>query len=87
VRRRRGRRSSRRWQDFAPLAAGLGLLAMLGTAPEADVWAHLFGLACGALLGAGAAWRLRRPPRPIAQGAFAALAALAVVAAWVRALR
>ncbi|HTF35336.1 MAG TPA: rhomboid family intramembrane serine protease [Myxococcota bacterium] len=86
ARRRRGRRS-RRWQDFAPLAAGLGLLAMLGTAPEADVFAHLFGLACGALLGGGAAWLLRRPPRPMAQGALAAIAFLAVVAAWLRALR
>jgi len=86
ARRRRGRRS-RRWQDFAPLAAGLGLLAMLGTAPDADVWAHVFGLACGALLGGGAAWLVRRPPHPLAQGAWAAVAAAAVIAAWLRALR
>ncbi|HYB12978.1 MAG TPA: rhomboid family intramembrane serine protease [Myxococcota bacterium] len=84
-RRRRGRRN-RRWQDFAPFAAGLGLLAMLGTAPEADYLAHLFGLGCGALLGGGVAWFLRQPPRPLAQAAWAAGAAAAVAAAWLRAL-
>jgi membrane associated rhomboid family serine protease len=87
VARRRRARRSRRWQDFAPLAAGLGLLAMLGTAPEADFFAHLFGLGCGALLGAGAAWLVPRPPPLLAQGALAAFAAFAVVAAWLRALR
>jgi membrane associated rhomboid family serine protease len=86
ARRRHGRRS-RRWQDFAPLAAGLGLLAMLGTAPDADFWAHLFGLGCGALLGAGAAFLAPRPLGPRAQWAWAAGAGAAVVAAWLSALR
>ncbi|HKE10479.1 MAG TPA: rhomboid family intramembrane serine protease, partial [Myxococcota bacterium] len=86
ARRRQGRRS-RRWQDFAPVAAGLGLLAMLGTAPDADVWAHVFGLACGALLGGAAAWTGRRPAGPVAQCAWAAAAAAVVIAAWWRALR
>jgi len=86
ARRRRGRRSWRR-QDLAPLAAGLGLLAMLGTAPDADVFAHLFGLACGALLGAAMAGLLRRPPHALAQAVLGGVAAAAVVAAWLRALR
>jgi membrane associated rhomboid family serine protease len=85
--RRRYGRTRRRWQDFAPLAAGLGLLAMLGTAPDADLLAHLFGLACGALFGGGAVWLAPRPPRPLAQGAWALAAAATVVAAWLRALR
>jgi membrane associated rhomboid family serine protease len=86
ARRRRGRRS-RRWQDFAPIAAGLGLLAMLGTAPDADFWAHLLGLACGTLLGAGAVLLLPRPLSPRAQWVWGAGAAAVVVAAWLRALR
>jgi len=86
ARRRRGRRSWHR-RDLAPLAAGLGLLAMLGTAPDADVFAHLFGLVCGALLGAGLAALLRRPPHTLAQAALGAAAAAAVLAAWLRALR
>ena len=85
ARRWHGRRR-RRWQDFAPLAAGLGLLAMLGTAPDADFGAHLFGLAFGALLGGAVAWLSPQPARPLAQGAWAAVAASAVVAAWLRAL-
>ena len=34
-----------------PLVAGLGLFAMLGTNPESDVTAHLFGFAAGILVG------------------------------------
>lgn len=36
---------------FVPLLAALGLFAMLGTNPDSDVMAHLFGLGSGILVG------------------------------------
>lgn len=44
----RGGRGLRAW---APAAAGLGLLAMIGTGARSDLSAHLLGLAAGWLLG------------------------------------
>jgi rhomboid protease GluP len=53
IHRRRGGAVSaaRAW---APVAAGLALLGFLGTGPNSDILAHLFGFAAGALLGVGA---------------------------------
>lgn len=77
TRRRLGLRGTRAW---APLAAALALLAMLGTAGErTDLLAHVFGLGAGLVLGLGAAVALRRPPGEGAQRALL-LAALAGVA-------
>jgi membrane associated rhomboid family serine protease len=71
---------------LAPLGAGLGILAMLGTSERADLWAHFFGLAAGVLLGLPLARRLASPPA-LAWQVLAGLAAAAVVAgAWQRAL-
>jgi rhomboid protease GluP len=71
---------------LAPLGAGLGILAMLGTSERADLSAHFFGLASGLLLGLPLAQRLPRPPGLAAQ-ALAGLVAVALVAgAWWRAL-
>jgi membrane associated rhomboid family serine protease len=73
---------------WIPLAAGLALLAMLGTEGErVDLWAHAFGLAAGVLLGAaaGAIPPARLAPAPLQHGALA-LAVLAVAASWWRAL-
>lgn len=52
---------SRRWTNrasglmrmrvWAPVAAGLALLALLGSSQTSDVGAHFFGFMCGALLG------------------------------------
>lgn len=36
---------------FVPLVGALGLFAMLGTNPESDVMAHIFGLISGVLIG------------------------------------
>ena len=43
-----------RMRVWAPVAAGLALLAFLGSSPNSDVGAHLFGFACGTALGFGA---------------------------------
>lgn len=67
---------------FAPLAAGLGLLAMLGTGPRVDLGAHVLGLLAGGALGVAAARLLPRPPRPAAQWAAAATAVLAIFYSW-----
>jgi membrane associated rhomboid family serine protease len=65
---------------WLPLAAGLALLAMLGTGRGSDVGAHVFGLLCGACLGLLLA-RADRPRRSLQRLAGAsALAALG--AAW-----
>jgi len=47
------------------VAASLALLALLGTSPDADLLAHLFGLLLGGAPGAAAApalWWSLRPP-------------------------
>lgn len=77
----RGRRA------FVPLAAALGLLAMLGTGGEhVDIWAHAFGLAAGVVLGALAGRLL--PPRPGAAWQWGAgtAAAVTLLASWMAAL-
>jgi membrane associated rhomboid family serine protease len=48
-------------RSWLPLAAGLGLLGMLGTSgARVDLWAHLFGLLAGCAIGA----LFGRPLRP-----------------------
>jgi membrane associated rhomboid family serine protease len=70
----------RRW--WIVIGASLALLALLGTGPDADVLAHLFGLVVGAALGVVAALALRRaPPEPV-QWLLVAAAGTAVAGAW-----
>jgi membrane associated rhomboid family serine protease len=83
----------RRWRlgplkkrAWLPIGAGLALFAMLGVGPNADVLAHLFGLAAGSMLGLG--WALtgwQRPRAPI-QLITGALALGAIVVAWLGAV-
>jgi membrane associated rhomboid family serine protease len=77
-------RRRRRW---LPIAAGLALLAMLGTAPGADIAAHLFGCLSGILLGLGAGLAGARPRGAGAQALLALAAGTVIVACWVVALR
>ncbi|MDT8441595.1 MAG: rhomboid family intramembrane serine protease [Desulfuromonadales bacterium] len=82
------RRGGRRW--LLPLAAGVGLLAMLGVGGEhTDIGAHLWGFACGLLLGTLTA-RSGRIDRcvPVCLGVLSGLASITLVTcAWWLALR
>jgi len=81
MRRRRGAAVSA-WRAWAPIAAGLALLGFLGTSPQSDVLAHLFGFAVGALLGMSAFELQALRDRRGLQLALCAAAALTVVACW-----
>jgi membrane associated rhomboid family serine protease len=83
----RRRASPSHWRAWAPLAAGIALLAWLGTSTESDVLAHGFGFLVGAAMGAALPRVLPHPPGPRAQGVLALFAALVVVASWITALR
>ncbi len=72
-----------RRRAWLPLAASMGLLAMLGTGGErTDVLAHLLGLLTGTPLGIGSGLLLARPPRGLTQGLLSATALAALGVAW-----
>jgi membrane associated rhomboid family serine protease len=73
---------------WLPVAAALGLIAMLGTGGQrVDVWAHLFGLLAGGMLGSFAAYVAPRGPGLLIQWVCGGIAAGALVFCWVLALR
>ncbi|MGE0519036.1 MAG: rhomboid family intramembrane serine protease [Candidatus Binatia bacterium] len=73
------------WRAWAPLAAGIALLGMLGSSPHSDVLAHLFGFAVGAMLGTLAArWHLVALSLPAQSALLAGLLAV-VGACWLAA--
>ncbi len=84
-RRRRGLRGRRAW---IPLAASVGLLAMLGTAGErVDLWAHASGLGVGGALGLAAGRIWRRPPSAAAQWSLGGAALVVLLGCWSLALQ
>ena len=83
----RSRGGVRRWRAWVPIAAALGLLAMLGTSADSDVLAHLFGFGVGGALGAGSALILSPPPGRMVQAMLVGAALATVAAAWAAALR
>jgi membrane associated rhomboid family serine protease len=83
---RRRRASASRWRSWAPLAAGIALLAWLGMSAESDVLAHGFGFLVGAGLGVVLPRILPRPPQTRTQYVLALAAALTVAASWTLAL-
>src|SRR5213080_2095624 len=80
VARGRGGRAARK--PWVILAACLALLALLGTSPDADILAHLFGLLVGGVLGLAAGLALPRAPRPSVQWMLALAGLGALVASW-----
>jgi rhomboid protease GluP len=84
-RRRLGLRGRRAW---LPIAAGLGLLAFLGTAGErVDLWAHLFGFVFGSAFGVVAALIVKRRPGARVQWLWGTGALALIVCSWVLALQ
>jgi membrane associated rhomboid family serine protease len=84
---RRRSRGARGRRVIVPIAAGLGLLAMLGVSPRVDLWAHFFGLVCGGLLGVVVTLAVRRPPPIGVQSLLGAGTLIAVLGCWSLALR
>jgi membrane associated rhomboid family serine protease len=77
-----------RWRlTLLPFAGGLGILAMVGSGGgRVDVFAHLFGLLVGVLLGLATALAIARPPGPLAQAGWGAAAVLLLLGSWQLAL-
>jgi membrane associated rhomboid family serine protease len=78
---RRQRRAPGR-KAWVVIAASLALLGTLGTAPQSDVLAHLFGLLVGGLLGIGPALARRRPLGRLSQWLLALAAGVLVLGCW-----
>lgn len=84
-RRETGQTGRRAW---VPVAAGLGILAMLGTGgARVDLWAHLLGFGCGAAIGLLYTAVPRPVPGPAAQRQLMALSLAIVAGCWVLAFR
>jgi membrane associated rhomboid family serine protease len=71
-----------RGKRWTAAAAGVLLLAMLGTAPGADLTAHAFGFLTGAGLGIAAGMTVRNRPRTLLQWGLGTLAGGVVVLGW-----
>ncbi len=83
-RRRLGVHGRRAW---IPLAAGVAILAMIGTGgPRVDLWAHLWGFVAGAGAGMCMALYAERPETATVQLRIGVVAAAVVVLCWVAAL-
>ena len=84
---RRRREPGRRRGAWIPVAAALGLLAMLGTGTgRTDVLAHLFGFFCGAVLGIPVALFFPAPPGRLTQWTCAGATAGLLIYCWSLAL-
>ncbi len=76
--------AGQRVKAFIPFAAGMALLAMLGSSKNADLTAHLFGFFSGIFLGALYALQVKRVPGPKVQAGALLAVAIVLVAAWLR---
>jgi len=85
----------RRWHEWRslwspvwlPLGSGLALLALLGTGPQSDLTAHLFGFVLGVVLAAPFCRQGGRVLPDWAQRLLELACVLAVLSAWAAALR
>lgn len=77
-----GRVGSRPGKWWVAVAASLVLLALLGTGPNADLLAHVFGLLAGGAVGLLGALTIRWMPPASVQWLLVAAAGAAVYAAW-----
>jgi rhomboid protease GluP len=79
---RRYRSLPQRKRAWLPIGAGLALFAMLGVGEHSDVFAHLFGLGAGLLLGFAAAYAVPRRPGPLIQAALGLASAAVLAGSW-----
>jgi rhomboid protease GluP len=84
---RRRRRGIGGRRALAPIAAGLALLAMLGTSGRADLWGHLFGLVAGAVLALTCARAFKGSPNLVAQWLLGGASVAIFLGCWCAALR
>jgi membrane associated rhomboid family serine protease len=85
---KRGRRKVPRRRAWVPIAAALALLGMLGTGgPRVDVWAHLFGLLVGGVLGLFFAFVAPSPSARLVQWGCGSAAFAVLISCWLLALR
>jgi len=85
---RRRRSALSRWRVWLPLAAALALLGMLGSGGQrVDIWAHLFGLLVGAVLGILVTLITPRAPGLGIQWACGAAAVAVIFYCWTVAFR
>jgi rhomboid protease GluP len=85
---RRRRISTAKRQAWIPVAAALGLLAMLGTGgPHVDVLAHFFGFLIGGVLGILCAFVFPRLPGLGVQWFFGCAALATLIYCWIVAFR
>lgn len=85
---RRRRRALSRWRAWLPVAAALALLGMLGSGGQrVDIWAHLFGLLVGAVLGILIALVTPRAPGLRIQWACGTAAVAVLIYCWALAFR
>jgi membrane associated rhomboid family serine protease len=84
---RRWRYDMRRRYAWLPLGAALGLFAMLGVGANADVAAHLFGLAVGAAAGTAIAASGVRAPGRVGQTLLSAVVSAVLIGSWLLAFR
>jgi rhomboid protease GluP len=73
----------RRFAAWAPLACGLALLGLLGSAPHSDLAAHFFGFAAGIGMGVCYAWGVRYPLTIYYQIISICLVLFLIAAAWI----
>ena len=85
---RRRRSALRGWRAWLPVAAALALLGMLGSSGQrVDIWAHLFGLLVGAVLGLPIGWVAPRATGYRPQWACGTAALATLVYCWALAFR
>jgi len=72
------------WLDrLGPIAGGLTLLGMMGSNPESDLTAHLYGFLVGLIVGIPVALRAKgQRTSKLAQRAYGSLALLIVLGSW-----
>ena len=84
---RRSRAGLRGRRRLVPIAAGLGLLAMLGVGgARVDVWAHVYGLLAGGIFGSVLSFALPRRPGMAVQALLTLVALAGVALCWQSAL-